>query len=187
MRDESDDAIPPGRLRTMQIIAGALILGLAIFLAIVVYVVHVQNQGQPIGQAQGPPILSVLALGMLAALSVVSVAVPNAMLRQHIRRIACGQVTPTVDQPAPTGDADQLLGLRQTTLIISLSLLQGPAFFCCIAYLLEGRIYALGGALLAILLLGSRFPTEASLRTWLRRQLDAADAARQQINPDTAP
>lgn len=181
MSDEPDDRVPPGRLRTMQIIAGALVLGLAVFLGIVVFLVQVQNQGRPLGQAQGAPVMSILALGMLAVLAVMSVVLPDVMMRQYVRGTARGHF------PSPQSDADWLLGLRQTTLILSLALLEGPAFFCCIAYLLEGRFYTLGGALLAILLMGSRFPTEAGLRAWLRRQLDALDAQRGGGDPDGPP
>jgi hypothetical protein len=181
MPDERDDSIPPGRLRVMQIITGAPILGVVITLGIFVFLVQVPNQGRPFGPGQGPPILSVLALGTLAVLAVASGVLPDVVLRQGLRSIARGE------GPPPTGYAGRLLLQRQTTLIMGLALLEAPALFCCIAYLLEGRLYTVGGAVLAVLLMASRFPTESGLRAWLRRRLDAVEEERRRIYPDAAP
>ena len=177
MRDEPEDLVPPGRLRTMQIINGALVMGLLIFVGLVVYLVHVQNAGRPLGQAPGPPIFSILALGMLTVASVVSAVYPSVVVRQGVRGIARGRFQP------PPGDADRLLGLRQTTCIVRLALLEGPAFFCCIAYLLEGQIYVLAAIGVALLLMLSRFPTEPGMRAWLRYHLAAVERERRQEAP----
>jgi hypothetical protein len=177
---DSDELVPPGRLRTMQIIAGALLMGVAIFLGIVLTIVQVQRGGQGLGPPQSQPILSLMALGTLAFMAVTSVVLPNNMVRQGLRRIARGEFQPpSAAAASPTADAEQILGLRQVTLIVSLALIEGPAFLGCIAYLLEGRLYVLGVVGLALALMLIRFPTEGSVRAWMRQQLDWLEQARQ--------
>ena len=182
---ESDELVPPGRLRVMQIIAFALVLGVLTFISIAIYVVQITDGGQGIGQPGGPPILSLLALGMLALLAIVSLVLPNALLRQGMRRIARREFQPPPSvEPSPAADAEQILGLRQSTLIISLALIEGPAIFACVAYLLEGRPFVLAVVGLAIGLMLVRFPTQAGVRGWVRHQLDCVEQTRQ--NSDAA-
>jgi hypothetical protein len=77
-------------------------------------------------------------------------------------------------------DNSKLLAVRQTTLLVSLALLEGVAFSGCIAYLLEAQPLVLGVVLVAVLLLLAYFPTEGRVRSWLERQTDQLVVLRQQ-------
>jgi hypothetical protein len=165
----------------MQIIASALILGSLILLAIAVVVVQ-QNEGQgTITLAEGGlPIVSLMALAMLVIEAPIAFLLPRLMARNAITQRAKQSpgtfVTAAENQRGgPTSDASFLLGLYQTTMIITMALFQGSSFFGSIAYILEAGPIALGVSAVATLLLLSRFPTESRVQTWLaeqRRNLD---------------
>jgi hypothetical protein len=185
MAADRDDLVPPGRLRVMQTIAFSQIMAVIIFIAVVVYLV--QQHGQAMMPPMDMPIMSLLALGMLGVLAVISYVVPHAMLQQGLRRIARRQwQSPPGADWANATEADELLQVRQTTMIFALALVEGPAFFLCIAYLLEGRPYVLGAAAAAVLLQIARFPTSGRLRGWLRRQLEWIEQERARIDASGA-
>ena len=178
---DADELVPPGRLRVMQIIAAVLPLAVGIFLSIAVFIVQFTRDGQGLAPVGDQPIFSLLALGLLAVMAIVSLILPNPMVRQGLRRIAQRTVPGAPDADATLlVNAHEILVLRQATLIISLALIEGPAFLGCIAYLLEGRVFVLGVVALAIGLLLVRFPTQASTRAWMRQQLDWLEQARRQ-------
>jgi hypothetical protein len=180
---EPEGVIPPERLRVMQIVAGALVAGVLIFLAVVLFLVHVQRNGQGMGRPQELPIITLVALVMLASNAPLSFVLPRAQARMALRQIAAGTW-----QAPPQGTADQfatttgrLLAVRQTTLIVSLALLEGAAFLGTIAYLLEANPLALVVVLLAVLLMLWQFPTEGRVQGWLDRQQEQLAAFRQGI------
>jgi hypothetical protein len=174
------DAIPPQRLRSMQIIAAALPVGAVTACAIMAYLVY-QNGGQGMMQPQpGLPILSLLAAVLTVSNTVMALTLPVAQARAAVRRIASGAWQPGAGVAAnvyPT-DSLKLLAVRQTTIIIAGALLEGAAFFCAIAYLLEGQIYVLTGIAVTVALMLANFPTAGGLRAWLDRQLEAVRQAR---------
>jgi hypothetical protein len=152
-----EDPLTP-RLRVMQIITVALVLGVAVFLGIVLYLVQVQNQGR--GTMTPPPdlpVLSLMAAGFLAVLTVASFLVPAGVVRKSLRGI-----TDTNWEPD--------LGVYQVALIVGLAMLEGACFFNCIAYLLEAQPYTLGCIGIGLLLMLARFPTESRVRLWRDNQ-----------------
>jgi MFS family permease len=168
----------------MQIIAIALLLGLAIFLGIVLYLVLVQNQGHGNAPPRDVPINSLMAVVMLIVTAPLAFIIPRLLTRLALRRIAAGTwrisegVPPTVY--ARDGDKFKLMIVRQTTLIVGLALLEGSAFFGCTAYLLEAQPLALGVVGVAVVLMLCKFPTYVRVRAWLDRQADALSELRQQ-------
>jgi hypothetical protein len=176
--DEATDSFSRPRLRTMQIIAFAQVLGLVLAAAIFVYLVQVPYNGQGVAPPQGLPIFSLVGVAVLTGLALVSFAFPNFLLAQGVRTVARG------DWPSPPGatlldsDAAKLLALYQTTMIIGLALVEGAGFYCCIAYLLEGQPWMLALVALALVLQAARFPTECRVRAWLSRQLDRLEQTR---------
>ena len=76
-------------------------------------------------------------------------------------------------------DTLKLLSVRQTTMIVRLALLEGAGFFCAIAYFLEGSVYALIGVGVILAIMIAVFPTEAGVRAWMERQLEAVRLARE--------
>jgi hypothetical protein len=175
------DDIPPSRLRTMQIIAGTLLFGVLAFVAVALFIVHVQNGGR----GTGPPdhrVLSFVAVAMQAVNVLLSFIIPGMMAKGALRRIASGtwRAPPQADPAAYSTDAAKLLAVRQTTLIVALALLEGAAFLGGIAYLLEARPKALVGVGLAVWAMLYHFPTESRTRYWLERQAGVLAGLRQE-------
>jgi hypothetical protein len=167
----TEDPLTPQRLRTMQIIATVLPGGVIVFLAIVLYLVHVQNQGHGMAPPVEVPLLSLLAVGFLGVVAVLSFVLPASTARTGIRDMAA--------RP-PAADAVRLLGLYQTTLIVGLALLEGGCFFGCIAYMQEGRPFVLAVLAVGLALILMRFPTEGRVRLWLEDHKEQLARARQE-------
>jgi hypothetical protein len=163
-----EDSQTSARLRVMQIVATALILGVAVFLAIVLYIVQVQNQGRGTMPPQEVPVISLMAAGFLAVLGVASFLVPAAVVRNSLRGI-------------PNSNGEPNLGVYQAALVVGLSLLEGACFFNCIAYLLEAQPYTLGCIGVGLLLMLARFPTESRVRLWQDNQKERLAQARRGI------
>jgi hypothetical protein len=180
--DDFENSLPPGRLRVMQIAAGALIAGPTFFLALALFLVHIQNQGQGLAPPR-VPVLSFFAAAWLAVTTLASYLLPIRLVRKNLRRIASDELKAPPGETAD--DVSQVLGLRQTSMLIALALHEGTAFLGCLAYLLEAQPLALGAAGLAILFMLLRFPTEYRVRTWMRQQLDWLEKAREQTEPPT--
>jgi hypothetical protein len=186
---EIDDRVLAPRVRTMQIIAIALIAGVLVFLGIACNQVFVQRQGQPQGQADALPILSLLAVAMLAGGAAVSFVLPMVMTRAALQKIAAGtwQLPQGIDPKDLATDVAKLLTVKQTTLIFSLAMLEGPAFLGCIAFLIEARPFTLGLVGVAIAMMLFKFPTEGGIRAWLWNQTNQLEQARQGGHPPVQP
>jgi hypothetical protein len=182
--EEPNDLVPPARLRVMQIIVFAQVMGVLVFAAVAIYLVVDQGNGRGMAPPADLPVFSLVGVVGLGVLTVASFAFTNFQLRQGLRRIARGQWRPPpgAESAFPT-DASKLLALRHTNLISALALIEGGAFLCCIAYLLEGRPYMLALIFLAVVLQVARFPTETGLRAWMGRQLDWLEQERQRSGP----
>lgn len=169
----SGDPLTPQRLRTMQIIAAALLLGVLIFLSIILYMVLVQNQGAPWQPPQDVPMLSIIAAVMLVLNAPLALLLPRLQTQAALKQIAAGRWRPPV--PTRPGeldtDADKLLAIKQMTLTVSLALLEGAAFCAIFGYLLEGSYLALAVVGMAVLVMLALFPTEGRIRAWLDHHL----------------
>jgi hypothetical protein len=160
------------RMRTMQIISAALILVVVTFTLIAVAVVN-ENDG-PLGHAgdpNAPPLISVIALVMLGTCVVVRFVLLNSLLRRALQRIAMSSATPPTPKQC-AGFETFLLGVHQNLLIAANALLEAPALFCAIAYLIEGRPWVLAGVAIALVLMLWQFPTHGTMRAWLERHLE---------------
>jgi hypothetical protein len=179
---EQVDLLPGQYLRTMQIIAGALFLGVAAFLAIVLFIVLVQGNGQGMAPPVGLPILSLVLVGLFIVTLPLAFIIPGVLTQAALRRIATRTWRPPLHANPIyySSDAAKLLTVRQTATIIGLAILEGTAFFGCIAYLLEAQAFALGVIIVAMLLMLLNFPTEGRVRGWLERQTDCLAELRQQ-------
>jgi len=177
-----EDILPHRFLRIMQIIASALLLGVVIFLAIALVIVSNQANGPGIAPAGNLPMISVAAVILLAVQAPLAFIVPSLQTRTALRQIASGtwQLPPGANATAFSTDAVKLLAVRQTTMVVSLALLESAAFLGGIAYLLEAQPFALGVVLVVILLMVMNFPTEGRVRGWLEWQTDQLAELRQQ-------
>lgn len=174
-----------GRVLTMQIIVLALIMGVVGFAGVACFLVYVERDGEPVRPIEGLPILTLVAVGGLAAGVVASFVVPPLVFRNAERQIVAGtwKAPLGVDPNSDLGkllrsDTGRLLGARQSALIAGLALLEGPAFPALVAFLQEGRPYALALAAVVVILMLLRFPTESSVRAILEQDLERLKSLR---------
>jgi hypothetical protein len=123
-----------------------------------------------------------MALVFLAAGMAVWYFLPAQLARRQVRKIAEGTWTPSpssrysgraADPRLPAAfrtDADKLRVVFLTTSLVGWGSLTSPAFMGCIAYLLEGKPFALGVTGVSVLLLLVTFPTRGRISQWLEEQ-----------------
>jgi hypothetical protein len=173
----STDLSLSSRMRVMQILAGSLVAGSAVFLGIVVFLVW-SNDGKGRGEpAEGAlPLVSLLSLGMLLVNLPIAFVLPAAILRNGLQSLASSAPDKHVIPPGQAGpggpitDTDFLLAQKQNAMIVSMALFEGASFFGSIAYLLEASPFALAAALGGLVLLLVVFPTRGRVQNWLQQQ-----------------
>jgi hypothetical protein len=177
-----DDILPHRQLRVMQIIAGAILLGAVIFLVIVLTIVLVRAKGPARGLPGNLPMISIVAVVFLAVTAPLAFIVPGFQTRAALRQIASGtwQLPLGANAAGFSTDASKLLAVQQNAMVVGLALLEGTAFFGCIAYLVEAQPFACGLVVLAVILMLLKFPTEGRVRAWLEHQADQLVELRQQ-------
>jgi hypothetical protein len=175
MSDMTDsDALQP-ITRTCQIIVGALIMGVVIFLAIVLLVTPVGGAAIAAPGDSSLPVITYVAVALGLIDLVLSFVVPKINVARTRRQIALEKPK----QLYPAGDTGKLAQLYQTQLITGAALLEGGAFFAAIAYMLERNPMALAATLVLLCDLVARFPTADRINAWLDRQLGLLQEERQ--------
>jgi hypothetical protein len=180
-------------VRLGQIIAGAMVVGVSMFLVIAAAIdlgldgqarrgagdaagAPAQQGGQP---EQTVPILSYIALAVGAVMFPLSFLVPDLVAKQHRRAIAAGKPTPAGASPASTPQSSpdamrtplhDLHGAYSNQLIIELALVEGAAFFAGLAYLIEKNSIAITVAVALVASMIARFPTADRFARWLEQQ-----------------
>src|SRR5580765_3078328 len=94
---EVDDQMLAGRVRVMQIIAYALIMGVNLFLVAATYIVFVEHDGEGLAPPRDLPILSITAFVMLAMCGLASIVVPMLVMNNNLQRIAAGSEDSNAD------------------------------------------------------------------------------------------
>ncbi len=181
--------------RITQIIIGALIAGVTIFLLIVVYLVHFAGfpahailpaaPGQVAGPnapgAAGPargaaagqnpsrsiPILTYLSVGVALTLLPLSFILPNVIARQSLRTAdARGSGGSSNPSPSVAGAANPAFAFQKSA-IVGAALIEGPAFLAALAYLIEQNPIAIGVFLALLVALILQFPTRERVERWI--------------------
>ena len=154
-----------GRVRVMQIIAFALIQGVAVFLAVAVFL----SWGRP----PGDPILEQLAAVFAAAAVLARFVIPAMVARGQVRQAKIMReelaARDSNDDQLSLGE-QKLYAVYQTTLIIGMAMLEGAALFAGVAYLVGRHPWGLGimGALLGMMIFS--FPTTGRIEHWVEEQ-----------------
>jgi hypothetical protein len=164
-------------VRTMQIIVGALCLGVLSFLMVVLVIGATKPQDQG-----GEPFLTYVAVGMAVGAVIVSMWLPSMILRSS-------QVTttnPLAGDSHPRGanvTAAENIGpfaqLYQTQLIVRCAILEGAAFFCLVSYMIEQHALGLVAVVVLLLIMLTNFPTPSRVETWIDTRLVEKDQLRQ--------
>lgn len=151
-----------GTVRTARIIAIALALGVAIFLAIVAGLVR---RGR-LFDAQPWSMSSALISLIACAYGVVTIATAPLLARAvsdaALRRLAKAAPDET--------DNHSLAKLFLNRMIIGSALIEGAAFFCAIAFMIEGKAPAFIVALIGVVALMLRIPSRAGIESWIDEQ-----------------
>lgn len=180
--EDIGDLVNPKRLRTMQIIAGAILMGLLAFVAVSLYVILIANDGKAMVAVQGLALQSVMAVFMFVACFALAQVVPNVQTRTALKRVADGtwKMPAGGDRQESTSVPAQLMVVRQTGMIVGLALVEAPGFMGCLAYVLEGQEWVLAVPGLVALWMLATFPTRQRVQSWVERQVAALEEMRRQ-------
>lgn len=153
-------------LLTMQIIAGALIQGVVVFLVVVMFFL-------PVPPNRLAVLNSYIALGFALVAMVMSLVVPNIIVASTKKSLVKGR---PIDLPKQFGEVSNLgflaplAGLYQTKMIIAMALLEGAAFYNLISYMMERQPFTLAVVGMLLLALVMNFPTRRGLEKWLAEE-----------------
>ena len=156
-------------VRTMQIIVGALAIGVVNFLAVVIWIALSSND-----PAVDPPRLTYAAIGV-AILAFAASALLAMFLAGRLKQ-ELANTSPIAG--GGVRDFRRYAGVYQTLLIIRCAILEGAAFFSLVSFMVEHHI---GGVVLAMLLLLAilvQFPTMSRLESWIENELLTAEQMR---------
>ena len=145
-------------LRGMQIVAGALMMGVLIFAGIA-FMIREKDDGSF-------PVVSMLGAGMAAVMTVLHFVVPAANVRTERDKFDAGEWRAT-DQE---GRYQKLIGVYRHKLIIGLAMLEGAAFFNLIAFIVEGKLWTAGIVAGLMFLMAMQFPTQTRVEHWIEDQ-----------------
>jgi hypothetical protein len=152
----------------MQILAGALILGAVMALAILTLVRSLNPPPPP-----DSPLISYMALGFALVGVAVSFVVPNVVAAGGRRRLASGPAAKEA-----LHETGAWYPLYQTCMLLRFSQLEGVTFFLIVAWLLEGWEVTLIAAAVLIALMLLLFPTAERVERWAQTQRELASQDR---------
>lgn len=174
----------------MQIIAGAMCMGVLFFMLISVFIVQ---STPPRGPVAAVPLFTYVGFGLTVFIFFARMVVRHVMLASALKSLARGTwkqgatsmlsfafPVPTMNSapPPPTDDIGRLLSIFRTRLIVGAAMIEAPAFFLLVSYNVERRIEAVA---LAALLLGGmllQIPTTTGVSHWITEQLQAIEQMR---------
>lgn len=139
------------RVRTMQIIAAGLVIGV-VFFAIIVVAIGGLNQ-PPVGNT-----LAMMGAGIAGLMFVAHLVVPGIVAKS-----AAGQSQGKID-------TEQWAGIYQMKLIIGMAMLEGAAFINLVACMTEHNWWSMavvGGLVLFMLI---QFPNRSRVEQWMETQ-----------------
>ncbi len=164
---------PDKVLRTMRIIASALIAGVLSFAGVASFAVFgqapaAQPGGQPAAAPNGSEIIMYLAMAFAAVAVVMSFVVSNLISAVGVKGVAKMAQDGTATGPKEL--FGRLLAVAQTKMLTALALVEGAAFFNLIAFIITKSLIppAVVGALLLVMAI--HFPTKFKLARWLEDQ-----------------
>lgn len=139
------------QVAVMQIIAGALMMGVVMFAGIVVVIGGLNQPSTGI-------FMGLMGAGFAVMAMVLHIVVPNAMARQGLADMSSNSA------------ASEFVSVYQGKLIVGLALLEGAAFFNLICCIIEHNWWsmAIAGALLSWMLFA--FPTRSRVEHWIENK-----------------
>jgi hypothetical protein len=141
--------------RVLQIVVGALVMGVLLFGTFVVFTA--------LKKPPGGVTMSYIAIGFSALMIVLHVIVPGVVERAALR-----------NQSIDTGP-QALLGVYFTRTIIAAALLDGAAFLSLVAVMQEHRPWVLGVTAVLVVLMIMQIPSRTRIEQWLEMRMMERD------------
>ncbi len=151
---------PRQLVRTMQIICGALMMGVLSF-AFVVVMIRFGKAGRPPADF---PMMAYMAAGMAAIMIITKLVITPLIVSAGLKQIASLR-------PLEALTKLDLYGVYQTRMIVGCALLEGAAFFNLISVITEGQVWTFGVVALLLALMAASFPTYERVDAWADEQL----------------
>jgi len=152
------------RVRAGQIIIAAMAGGIVALAAVVVQL-HVTGQ-MPARNGGTHPIITYVALATALMCVAPAVLVPRLVIQDRVRGLASLETD--------DARARALLEAWLTSLIIRGALIEGPALFLVVAFLVERKSVSLAVAALLTVVLVAMMPTRDRVGRWVERHLRPA-------------
>lgn len=149
---------------TARILVGALATGVMMFGAVAVALALANPQAP-----KDFPLVSYIMAAMGAGTLVMSFVIPGIVLAPMGRELGA---VPGEKQ------AETVLPSYQTKLLLGCASCEGGAFANLVAFIVEQQWWSVGIAGLLLLVILSRFPTEARLENFVREQIEIAELER---------
>ena len=177
-QQQIDDRLASDTVRISQIIVGAMISGVLVFLAVVLFGI-VQQPKLDLPQL----LFSYAAIAVLAVALLLSFAIPSWMVKTRVELIAADRSEEISKGPPPAAvvkqDLTRLLTLYQSKTIVANAVLEASAFFATYAYMWERQLFTIGLIVVSIAAMLGTMPTRSRVRSWLQTQQDRIDGMRQ--------
>jgi len=159
---QQDSGIEPSavrsqRLRGMQIIVFAMMMGTLTFLGVTLML----NDGAIDGE---PDILSWVGLGFAGLMIVVHWAVPGIVAKTALSQVDSEAVRDADND----GRFEMLSPVYRTRLIIACAMLEGAACFNLVAYMTTPYLGNLIAAVVLVIMILVRFPTLSRVEFWVQ-------------------
>ena len=150
------------QLRVMQIIAGALMMGVITFFGIVLVI----TRGNIFGQGN-PGIVTMIAGGFAGLMIVNHLVIPSLITKARLNQLK------SWDSDVQNSDLKvaSLLDIYRIQLIMTLAFLEGAAFFNLVSVMIENHVISLIAATVLLGLMAVRFPTRAKVSWWVQDRL----------------
>lgn len=148
-------------VRGIQIVTAGLMMGACFIMVIMLF----NNRG---ALGTEPDIASRIGIAFAATMFLLHVIVPGVMRGQQLAQI----------NPQKIRDADALerfgllVGVFRSTHIVACAMLEGAAVFNLVMYMVTKYAGNLAAAVLLILCIAARFPTQNRITTWIRNTAD---------------
>jgi len=150
------------QLRVMQIIAGALMMGVITFLGVVLVI----TKGDVLGQGN-PGIVTFIATGFAGLMIVNHLVIPGLVMKAQLNQLKFQDF----GQQDAESKVASLLGIYRTRLIMTLALLEAAAFFNLVSVIIENHLLSLSAAIVLLGLMAVRFPTRTKVSWWVQDKL----------------
>jgi hypothetical protein len=159
----------PAQVRVMQIIVGALLMGVLLFAGIATFVtffspvVGPNNEAVPV-VVPGPPMIAYFAAAMAVISILARLVVPGIIVRGSVKTLLNSKPIEAVTKL-------DFVPIYQNSLIVASALIEGAVLINCVAVIADHQPWSLGIAALLIVIMGAGLPTVDRVDNWVGDQL----------------